>query len=132
MPGISAGNIHRGIARAVKMSLLIGKYEFEGPFINWLGVQEKPGIYLVMSFANQEYELVEIGESDNLRLTVLNQNNLESWQCRSNGMLTYSVHYIPAVSWLRRREIVNEILREYDGNCRSYQCDRELVASGSR
>lgn len=104
------------------MSFLIGRYEFEGPLINWRGIKNEGGIYAVMSFANHEYELVDMAQSDDLQSEFINESKLKYWQEKSKGMLTYSVHYHPRASRGRREEIVNEILREFDGQCRHPAC----------
>ena len=96
------------------MSFLIGRYNFEGPMINWRGVSQAAGIYAILSFANSDFELVDIGESENLQEELLKTENLRYWQSKSNGMLTFSVYYYPKASRGRRQELVHEILREFD------------------
>lgn len=114
------------------MSLLIGKYEFEGPLVNWRGVKKEPGMLAILSFSNRGYEVVEIAESSNLQSALNDEDNLHYWQNKSIGMLTFSVHYSPRIKKRnKRREMVNEILREFDGDCREFQPQRGLVASGA-
>lgn len=112
-----------GRANRRHMSFLIGRYDFEGPMINWMGVNPVPGIYAILSFAHNEFELVDIAESENLQAAFQNPQKLAYWQSRSNGMLTFSVYYHPRASKGRREEIVHEILREFDceGFCRTTQ-----------
>ncbi|MBX9687660.1 MAG: hypothetical protein K2X27_13215 [Candidatus Obscuribacterales bacterium] len=114
------------------MSLQIGRYEFEGPLVNPRGVKDIPGVLAIMSYRNQEFEIVELAESANLRAELGDQENQEYWQSKSLGMLTFSVHYSPRLGQNRRSEIVGEILREFDGECQEFQPQRGLVASGSR
>lgn len=114
------------------MSLLIGKYEFEGPLVNRKGIKEEPGIYAVLSFSNQDYELVEMGESGNLQSSLVDQEKLEYWQSKSIGMLTFSVHYSPRLQQTKRKEVVFEILKEFDGNYQEFEpTNAQTVASGS-
>lgn len=120
------------------MSLLIGRYEFNGPLINWPRIENLPGIYAVLSFANQEFQLLELGESASLGDTVNETDRQLSWQSKATGMLSLCVHYSPRAGLNKRREIVNEIMREFDGICRESQADeiflpelRQLAASGS-
>lgn len=117
------------------MSILIGRYEFEGPLINWRGVKQEPGIYAIMSYsyAKQEFELVELAESHDLQSILRDEKSQESWQRKSRAMLTFSVHYCQRVARKKRCEMVGDILREFDGDCRSFEPGmRYAVASGSR
>lgn len=98
------------------MSVFIGSYEFEGPKVSWQGVKEEAGVYAIMSFANHEFELVDVDEADDLQKELLNPKKHDYWQRKSNGMLTISVFYHPKASRGRRQEIVNEILREFTGD----------------
>jgi hypothetical protein len=112
------------------MSVLIGRYEFEGPLINWRGVKQQSGIYAIMSYAKQEFEIVELAEAEDLQSVLLDEEKQRFWQARSLGMLTFSVHYSRATRG-RRREIVGEILREFDGDCRDFRPADGLVLSSS-
>src|SRR5579883_1863574 len=93
---------HLTSQRAGKMSFLIGRYTFEGPMINWRGVRPEAGIYAILSFANNEFELIDIAETSNLQKELLKPEKQLYWQARSNGMLTFSVHYHPRASRGRR------------------------------
>ena len=102
------------------MSFLIGRYEFEGPLVNWRGVKRQPGIYAIMSYARQEFQIVEIAEAGDLQLALLDERKQAYWQSKSLGMLTFSVHYTGRATRGKRVEIVGEILREFDGDCREF------------
>lgn len=114
------------------MSLLIGRYEFEGPLVNWRGVRRQPGIYAIMSFANQEYELVEVAQANDLQSVFQDEQKQEFWQNKATGMLTFAVHYSPRVTRKKREEMVCSILREFDGEYRIFELREGLVASGCR
>ncbi len=114
------------------MSLLIGRYEFEGPLVNCLKVANTAGIYAVLSFvSNDEFEMLELGESKDLRKLIQNPGKQELWQNRSSGMLTFALHYCPRAGRRRRQEMANEILREFDGEYRLFEESRGLLKSGS-
>src|SRR5277367_6811146 len=109
------------------MSLLIGRYEFEGPLLNWRGVKNQAGIYAIMSYANQEFQLVELAEADDLQSVLLEEDKQEYWQSKSLGMLTFSVHYCARAGKRKRLEIVGEILREFDGDCRHFESEQRVA-----
>ncbi|MBX9724960.1 MAG: hypothetical protein K2X81_26380 [Candidatus Obscuribacterales bacterium] len=108
------------------MSLLIGPYEFDGPLINRLGVKPEAGIYAILSFARQDFELLELAESDNLQADLLKTENLEYWQRKSHGMLAFSVYYSPFSSAMKRREMVNQMLLQFKGEWHKPHSQREL------
>ena len=112
------------------MSLQLGNYEFEGPLVNRMGVKKQPGIYAILSFSNQDYELVELCESNNLQDSLKDEQKLEYWQNKSVGMLTFSVHYSPRLLKPKRQERVLEILREFDGDYREFEPAEGTVRSG--
>ena len=112
------------------MSFLIGRYEFEGPLVNWRGVKNQAGIYAIMSYSNQAFELVELAEADDLQEALLDHENQDHWQSKSLGMLTFSVFYHDRASKGRREEIVGEILREFGGEC-SYREPSKILAAAA-
>lgn len=103
------------------VSFLIGRYEFEGPLINRRSVKRQAGVYAIMSYGKHEFELVELAEADDLQAALHEDDRLDFWQSKSLGMLTFSVHYCQRASRGKRREIVGEILREFDGDCREIE-----------
>ena len=112
------------------MSLEIANFEFEGPLVNRQGVRKQPGLYAILSFANQQYELVEMGESADLQSSLVDEEKLEYWQTKSIGMLTFSVHYSPnATKKSRRQEMVMQILKNFDGDYREFEEKDGAVAS---
>lgn len=113
------------------MSLEIANFEFEGPLVNRQGVRKQPGLYAILSFANQRYELVEMGESSDLQSSLVDEEKLESWQDKSIGMLTFSVHYSPKAKKSRRQEMVMQILKNFDGDYREFEEKDGAVASAA-
>ena len=101
------------------MSVLIGRYEFEGPLINWRGVKNQAGIYAIMSYSKQEFQLVEVAEADDLQAVLLEEDKQTYWQSKSLGMLTFSVHYSRACRG-KRLEIVGEIFVNLTGDARRH------------
>lgn len=83
------------------------------------------GIYAILSFAHNEFELVDIAEASNLQADFLKPEKLAYWQSRANGMLTFSVYYHPRANKERRLEIVHEILREFD--CERFTASSQTV-----
>ena len=49
------------------MSILIGKHEFDGPFNDVDSLEEKEGLYVVLNFKDEQYELIHVAQADNIR-----------------------------------------------------------------
>lgn len=94
------------------MNILIGDLEFEGPWNVQEQICEEPGILAVLYEKDGEYELVELVESENLRLTTeaLNTNGLSDKQMT----LTVAAHYTADLTTQERREIVAELLQTFE------------------
>jgi hypothetical protein len=109
------------------MSVLLGRYEFEGPLVNWRGVKKRAGLYAIMSYGRESLELVDVAEAEDLQSVLLDEERQKYWQSKSLGMLTFSVHYREKATRGKRRELVGQILREFDGNCRQTQPRQEVT-----
>ena len=49
------------------MSIKIGSYEFEGPYTSTSSLQDRAGIYAILTLSwSNKYEVVDIGEQCNL------------------------------------------------------------------
>ena len=93
------------------MSILIGKYEFDGPYSSVADLEEKPGLYAVLHYEGKEYELIHVAESHNIRDRIeLSQSKYTT----STGSVMLAACYIPQSRSSERRMMVEDILHEFD------------------
>ena len=94
------------------MSILIGKYEFDGPYDSVAELQEKPGIYAVLHCENDEYELVHVAQASNIRDSIeVSQGVNAPMQCSEKVLLAGC--YTPRYGRRERNLMVEDILREF-------------------
>lgn len=97
------------------MGIWLGRYEFKGPFVDPEALDDTPGIYAVLSCRNNEYELVELGEADRLKTALCGQDSPRL--AAAGGLRVAAVRYEPRATSGRRKELVWQILREFNGQC---------------
>jgi hypothetical protein len=49
------------------MSIYLGLFEFEGPFVESDDMKDESGVYAILHFVDNEYKLLRCGERDSLR-----------------------------------------------------------------
>lgn len=95
------------------MTILIGQYEFDGPFTEVADLQEKQGVYAVLHFEDDLYELIHISQADNIR------NSIEispSAYTQNVGEVLIAVLYTSDYGTRERHAIVEDIQLEFDNN----------------
>jgi hypothetical protein len=99
------------------MTIKIGKYRFEGPYISPAGLEDRSGVYAILCRAGDELHLVDVGESATVRSRVENHDRKDCWKRECSGELRYAAHYTPHLQQSGRREIEQEIRQEYTVPC---------------
>ncbi len=97
------------------MSVLIGRIEFQGPFYNPTEIEPRPGLFALLADANDEYELLEIGQSESLDSCLENTefaDNLVFYEENCNGKICAVVHYTDDLIARERIELRDELLGE--------------------
>jgi hypothetical protein len=93
------------------MSILIGNYEFDGPFRNVSDLEEKQGVFAVLHCEdNESYELVHVAESINVREQVGVSQSLYS---HLSDSILLAACYTPDRGMRERSAIVSEIESEF-------------------
>jgi hypothetical protein len=106
------------------MAVLIGKYEFDGPYNNISDLQERQGLYVVLHCDGEDYELIHAAQADNIR-ECIEVSRLGS--SATFGTVLFAACYTPGCRVQERRMMVEDILAEMDdqGN---QECDIRLLA----
>lgn len=97
------------------MGILIGRYEFEGPFSRLETIREDAGMYAIISYHEGNIELLDLDHTDNLLSAIEEHVSYDYWTRHSPGIVSVIVHYLPRMSLTRRQEVVDELLLEFDG-----------------
>ncbi len=93
------------------MTVLIGALEFDGLHTDVSLLSNTPGIYAVLCNNDEEYELLELGQSDDVRKQVLDQCN--DWK-EDGRDIAIAVHYTGDLPADVRIELIDEIQLEFE------------------
>jgi hypothetical protein len=101
------------------VSLTVGNYSFEGPFSSADSLEDRSGVYVVTSLhSDGKHYLVDVGESAAVKSRVSNHDRKPCWKSHANGgELHCCVRYTPALQQAGRREIEQNIRRQFDVPC---------------
>jgi hypothetical protein len=100
------------------MSVNLAGQKFEGPFLTTKPIREEPGVYLVVGAGDDDqFKLVDAGESGNVRETVDNHSRRSCWDQFGFAKLAVAVCYTPEKGEEQRRAIEEQIRSEYDPPC---------------
>jgi len=99
------------------MSINVGKHSFEGPYISTDKLEDKSGVYAIHCYRENNYYLIDIGESAKVKERVDNHDKEDCWKKNCSGTLTVSVLYTPNLQQSGRMEIEQEIRKQYNPPC---------------
>lgn len=92
------------------MTILIGKYEFDGPFHRVDDLEEKQGLYVVLQYKDEEYELIHVAQADNIRERIELLPAPES----PTGKVLLAALYTPRCGARERSTMVEDIRSEFN------------------
>ncbi len=100
------------------MGIYIGNYEFEGPFDGIQELKDEPGLYAVLHCEGQNYELIYVAESSNIKESIELSPSAENLP---SGSVRIATLYTEPKGERERREMVDEILSEIDDDVTELQ-----------
>ncbi len=96
------------------MSVLIGSWEFEGPYSKLTEFRPEPGIVAVLSCKNDELELIEIDESESVKDYLQSRHlNLAQRTTGDYGVST-AVYYCSDLNATLRQGLISKLLKEFE------------------
>ncbi|WP_298936874.1 hypothetical protein [uncultured Ruegeria sp.] len=77
------------------MSIQVGNYHADGPFGNADDLQARSGVYVILGRGNgvTTWNVVDVGESANIRERVANHDRAPCWRGQSHAELTVAGIY---------------------------------------
>ena len=100
------------------MSLTVGHYQFEGPYASVAQLEDRSGVYVIVSGANGQYQPVDCGESATVKTRVANHDRARCWNAHAQGgTLMAAVLYTPHLQSAGRVAIEQEIRGQYSFPC---------------
>ncbi len=95
------------------MSILIGELEFQGPFSDFDELSDEPGIYAVLVKNEDDFELVEMDETEQVRKRIYRHPERSAW-FENSPEVSVAVHYTADMSQKERLEIKEALEMEFD------------------
>lgn len=98
------------------MSIQIGKYNAEGPFLNENQLKDVSGVYVILGRSSQaeNWNVVDVGESGGVRSRVSNHGRTPCWKRQSHSTLSVAAIYTGEAERMR---IEKELRAQYNPPC---------------
>lgn len=97
--------------------MIIGNYNFEGPYTSTISLQNKAGVYAILSKGGDQYYLIDVGESRDVKNRVEKHDRSDCWKRNGNGQLSVAVLYTPNQQQAGRIAIESQIRDKYKPAC---------------
>ena len=91
-------------------------YKFDGPYDSPDSLQPIAGVYAIWC-GDELDELLDVGESDNVRDRVSDHERADCWEQNCTGTIYYSATYMPFSDEDERRRVEQEIRRLTNAPC---------------
>ena len=99
------------------MTVEIAGYTFNGPYTSTDSIGDKSGVYVVASETEDEYYLIDVGESAEVKSRLDTHERKDCWKEECKGTLTYFIKYTPNLQQAGRMEIEQKIRDKFDPPC---------------
>jgi len=100
------------------MSVNLGGYIFDGPFVNVESLEDRAGIYTILDKRSDGMlYVIDIGESANVKTRVETHDRATCWYRNSYGVIVYAAYYTPYTQQIGRIRIEQELRLEYEPPC---------------
>ncbi|WP_424945827.1 hypothetical protein [Candidatus Spongiihabitans sp.] len=105
------------------MTIKIGNYTFEGPFGSSSSLKKQSGVYAILGRPRTilnplptmpNREVVDIGESEDVKHRVENHDREDCWESRPHTILNFAAYYCDAIN---RMSIEKELRQKYRPPC---------------
>lgn len=96
------------------MSIEIGGYDFEGPFINDDSLLPESGVYMVLGRnpPSDEYEAIDVGQSNNVRRRVKKHERADCWYRHNHKEVTVAVRYADKTNRLAIEDELRDLYKD--------------------
>ena len=101
------------------MSIQIGKYHAEGPFGKEADLQARSGVYVILgrTSQSQKWNVVDVGESADVRERVTNHDRAPCWRGQGHARLAVAAIYSDA---RKRISIERELRAQFSPPCGTF------------
>jgi hypothetical protein len=100
------------------MSIKLGKYLFTGPIASIDKLKDRPGVFAIICNVDNEYFLIDVGESSKLRTRIENHYKKDCWIKNCDGQVIIYVRYTTFLKQQSRIIIEQELKALFHPNCK--------------
>lgn len=93
------------------MSIKLGKYSFQGPYLSIDKIKDSLGIYAVVCEVDNEFFLLDVGDISKLRKGIENNDPKKCWMKNNKGKLIFYIHRTIFLKQ-RGKDLIEQELRE--------------------
>ncbi|MFW5856088.1 MAG: hypothetical protein ACOCVB_02315 [Bacillota bacterium] len=99
------------------MSIKLADYKFQGPYTSTAELKDRPGIYAIHCNYKNQYTLIDIGESAQVKSRVDNHERMKCWLKNCQGIITVSVYYTKHWTQEGRFQFQQKLRKLYNPPC---------------
>jgi len=99
------------------LTIKIGGYDFEGPFLSTDRLEERPGVYAVICPEEGWFAILDVGEAADVKARLESDEAEECWREKSSGAYMFSVYYTGELGQERRQDIEMSLRKQYRPPC---------------
>lgn len=98
------------------MTISIGRYNFDGPFSDPGSLRAQSGVYAVLgrNSDSERWNVVDVGESENVRDRVANHDRADCWKRQGYRQLAYAAYYCDQRT---RTQVEQELRKQFNPPC---------------
>jgi hypothetical protein len=96
------------------MSILIGSWEFEGPYNEITELRAEPGIVALLSCANDEVELIAIDESESVKDYLEKKAGKGARRYDGDRAISTAVYYCSDLNATLRQGLIDRLIKEFE------------------
>jgi hypothetical protein len=100
------------------MAIQLEDLVYEGPYPYFTKLKKEPGIWVVLTVSGKEaYDIVDVGQSDNVRNSVMRHPHSECWQKTAISGIEFAAHYTDTLDAKERDAVVEALRLKYKPKC---------------
>lgn len=96
------------------MIIPIGDYNFEGPHPTLSKIENKQGLYAIISEYYDKHYLLDVGQSDDVKKAIRDHKRRRCWEKYRKGQIRYAYYYTPDAEPDKRTSMVRRIRKIYE------------------
>ena len=93
------------------MKMIITDFLFDGPHKTLKKIDNKPGVFVIISQLHEKFYLLDVDHSNNVKNAIKEHKRSKDWENYHKGLLRYAIHY--KLKAEERKKIEKKIRSKY-------------------